>query len=329
MGIGAPLRWGVLSTARIGAALVAGARQSPPAATVVVVASRTAATAQAFAQEHGIARAHGSYEDLLADPEVEAVYVPLPNGMHVDWTLRALQAGKHVLCEKPMDRRPARVEQAFDAAEAGGLVLSEGFMWRHTTQTAGVRELLDVGAIGELRLVRACFSFALSGDTDVRLDPQLDGGSLMDVGCYCVSGTRMVAGSEPVSVSAEVFKGPTGIDLRLVGLLRFPGDVLATIDCGFDIAPRSELEIVGSDGRILLTDPWHGRRPRIVLERGAEREVIKLKPVDSFRLELEDMHAAVREPRAPLLGRDDALGQARTIEALYRSADERRAVALS
>jgi D-xylose 1-dehydrogenase (NADP+, D-xylono-1,5-lactone-forming) len=192
-----------------------------------------------------------------------------------------------------------------------------------------VRELLHDGAIGDVRLVRACFSFPLAGDSDVRLDPGLDGGSLMDVGCYCVSGARMVAASEPVSVSAEIFSGPTGVDLRLVGLLRFPGDVLATIDCGFDIPARSELEIVGSEGRILLADPWHGRRPRIVLERGVEREVIKLKPVDSFRLELEDMHAAVRDGRAPLLGRDDALGQARTIEALYRSADERRAVELS
>ncbi len=329
MGLAAPLRWGILSTARIGAALVGGARQTPKTADVAAVASRSAESAQAFAQLHGIARAYGSYDELLADPQVEAVYVPLPNSMHVEWTLRALQAGKHVLCEKPMDRRPERVTEAFDAAEAAGLVLSEAFMWRHSPQTAGVRELLHEGAIGELRLVRACFSFGLAGDSDVRIDPSLDGGALMDVGCYCVSGARMVAASEPVSVSAQVVTGPTGIDLRLTGLLRFAGDVLATIDCGFDVPPRGELEITGSEGRILLADPWHGRRPRIVLERGVEREVIKLRPVDSYRLELEDMHAAVRESRPPLLGRDDALGQARAIEALYRSADEGCAVTLA
>jgi D-xylose 1-dehydrogenase (NADP+, D-xylono-1,5-lactone-forming) len=320
------VRWGVLSTARIGAALVAGARQTATA-DIVAVASRSAARARAFAQQHGIARAHGSYDELLADPEVEAVYVPLPNSMHVDWTLRALRAGKHVLCEKPMDRRPARVAEAFDVADAAGLVLSEAFMWRHNPQTAGVRELLHEDAIGDVRLVRASFSYALAGDGDVRLDPALDGGALMDVGCYCVSAARMLAG-EPVSVCAQAVM-QWGVDMRMTGLLRFDGDVLAAIDCGFDVPARDELEIVGSQGRIVLADPWHCRRPRIVLERGVEREVVKLRPVDSYRLELEDMSAAIRGERAPLLGRADALGQARAIEALYRSADEGRAVTLA
>jgi xylose dehydrogenase (NAD/NADP) len=321
------IAWGVLSTARIGSALVGGARQTP-AADVVAVASRSIEAAQAFARLHGIAHAHGSYEALLADPAVQAVYVPLPNGLHTDWAVRALRAGKHVLCEKPLDRRPEAVSHAFDVAEEAGLVLSEAFMWRHNPQTAGLLELLGNGAIGDVRLVRACFSFPLAGDTDVRLDPALDGGALMDVGCYCVSGARLVAGGEPVSVSAEAVTGPSGVDMRLTGLLRFDGDVLATIDCGFDLPPRGELEIVGSEGRILLADPWHCRRPRIVLERGSEREVIELRPVDSFRLELEDMAAAIGGERPPLLGRADALGQARTIDALYRAAAEGRAVTL-
>ncbi len=320
----APVRWGILSTARIGAAIVEGARQSS-AADVVAVASRSARSAAAFAQLHGIGRAHATYEDLLADHDVEAVYVPLPNGMHVEWTLRALQAGKHVLCEKPMDRRPARVAEAFDVAEAAGLVLSEAFMWRHAPQTAGVLELLEQGAIGDVRLVRACFSFALAGDGDVRLDPALDGGALMDVGCYCVSAARLVAG-EPVSVSAESVTGAAGVDLRMAALLRFGGNVLATIDCGFDIPARDELEITGAEGRIVLDDPWHGRRPRIVVQRGTDRDVIKLKPVNSYSLQLDDVSAAIRSGREPLLGRVDALGQARTIAALYRAADEGRAV---
>ena len=323
-----PVRWGVLSTARIGAAIIEGARQSSTV-DVVAVASRDAAGAEAFAQLHGIARAHASYDELLADPEVEAVYIPLPNSMHVDWTLRALRAGKHVLCEKPMDRRPSRVAEAFDVAEASGLVLSEAFMWRHNPQVACVRELIDDGAIGDVRLVRACFSFALAGDGDVRLDPALDGGALMDVGCYCVSGARMVAGREPVSVSAEAVMGPTGVDLRLAAILRFDADLLATIDCGFDLPARDELEIVGSEGRLLLDDPWHGRRPQIVFERGSEREIVKIKTLNSYRLQLEDVSDAIRDKRAPLLGRDDALGQARAIEALYRSAAEGRAVTLA
>jgi len=202
-------------------------------------------------------------------------------------------------------------------------------MWRHNPQTAGLREMLDAGAIGDLRLVRASFSFALAGEGDVRLDPALDGGALMDVGSYCVSGARMVAGGEPVSVSAEVVTGPTGVDMRMVALLRFEDDVLATIDCGFDVPARNDLEAVGSDGRILLDDPWHCRRPRIVLERGRERELIKLRPADSYRLELENMSAAIRGGQEPLLGRADAIGQARTIDALYRSAAEGRAVVLA
>jgi D-xylose 1-dehydrogenase (NADP+, D-xylono-1,5-lactone-forming) len=313
--------WGILSTARIGARLVRGARETD-AADIVAVASRNAASAQAFADAHGIPRAHGSYEALLADPDVEAVYIPLPNSMHVDWTLRALQAGKHVLCEKPMDRRPGQVARAFDLAERSGLVLSEAFMWRHNPQTARLRALLDEGAIGDLRLVRACFSFMLAADVDVRLDPALDGGALMDVGCYCVSGARFVAGGEPQSVAAEVVTGPTGVDTRLTGLLRFDGDRLAIVDCGFDVTSRGELEVVGAEGRILVPDPWHCIAPRIVVERGYEREVIELEPADSYRLELEDCSAAIRGERAPLLGRADALGQARTIDALYRSAAE-------
>ncbi len=321
-----PVAWGILSTARIGARLVAGAAKTG-AAEIVAVASREGATAQAFADGHGIRRAHGSYAALLADPDVEAVYIPLPNSMHVEWSVQALQAGKHVLCEKPLDRRPEAVTRAFDIAEQRGLVLSEAFMWRHHPQTLRLRELLGEGAVGDVRLVRACFSFALAGDVDVRLDPALDGGGLMDVGCYCVSGARLVAG-EPVSVAAQAVMGPTGVDRRLSGLLRFDGDVLGVIDCGLDVYARGELEVVGSEGRIVLPDPWHAIDPKIVVERGLEREIVTVQAADSYARELEDMAAAIAGERPPLLGRDDALGQARTIEALYRSAGEGREVTL-
>ncbi|HEV2785727.1 MAG TPA: Gfo/Idh/MocA family oxidoreductase [Solirubrobacteraceae bacterium] len=320
-----PIAWGVLSTARIAGRLVGGARTSD-GAEVVAVASRNDASAQRFAEAHGIPRAHGSYEALLADPDVEAVYIPLPNSMHVEWTLRALEAGKHVLCEKPMDRRPEQVERAFDFAAQRGLVLSEAFMWRHNPQTAALRDLLEERAIGDVRLVRASFSFMLVRDPDVRLDPALDGGALMDVGCYCVSGVRLVAGRDPLSVSAEVATGPTGVDMRLTGLLRFDDDVLAVIDCGLDLPSRSELEICGTQGRIVIGDPWHCIEPRIVLERGYDREVIMIPAADSYALELTDMAVAIRDGREPLLGRADALGQARTIDALYRSAAAGHAV---
>jgi xylose dehydrogenase (NAD/NADP) len=325
--VSAAVTWGLLSTARINGAVIAAARASE-LADVVAVASRDDERARSYAEQFGIPRAHGSYEALLADPEVEAVYVPLPNALHVEWTIRALQAGKHVLCEKPMARRPQEVARAFDVAAREGLVLSEAFMWRHHPQTRRLRELLAQGAIGDVRLVRASFSFALAGDGDVRLDAALEGGSLMDVGCYCVSGARLAAGGEPVSVLAERVTGPSGVDVRFSGVLRFDGDVLAVFDCGLDVPARHELEIVGSQGRLVLADPWHCRNPLISLERDGKPWFVEIDAADSYRLELEDMAAAIRGERAPLLGRDDALGQAHALAALEQAAAEGRAVAV-
>jgi predicted dehydrogenase len=319
--------WGLLSTARINGAMIAAARASE-VADVVAVASRDDERARAYAEQFGIPRAHGSYEALLADPGVEAVYVSLPNAMHVEWTIRALEAGKHVLCEKPMDRHPQAVAQAFAVAAHEGLVLSEAHMWRHHPQTRRVRELLAEEAIGDVRLVRASFSFALAADGDVRLDAALHGGSLMDVGCYCVSGARLAAGGEPVSALAERVTGPSGVDVRFAGVLRFDRDVLAVVDCGLDIPARDELEIVGSQGRLVLADPWHCRNPLVSLERDGKAWFIEVEAADSYRLELEDVAAAIRGERAPLLGREDALGQAHALAALEQSAAEGRTVAV-
>jgi predicted dehydrogenase len=308
--------------------VINGARESE-LADVVAVASRDGARAREYAERFGIPRAHGSYEALLADPAVDAIYVSLPNGLHVEWSIRALEAGKHVLCEKPMDRRPAEVARAFDVAEREGLVLSEAFMWRHNPQTKRLRELLDDGAIGDVRLVRACFSFALAEEAaDVRLDAALDGGGLLDVGSYCVSGARLAAAGEPLSALGSAVLGPSGVDKRFTGMLRFDGDLLATFDCGIDLPARHELEIVGSQGRMVLADPWHCRNPGIALERDGRSERIDIERADSYRLELEDMAAAIAGERAPLLGREDAIGQARAIAALERSAADGCAVAL-
>jgi predicted dehydrogenase len=246
------------------------------------------------------------------------VYIPLPNGMHVEWTLAALEAGKHVLVEKAFSPRVAEVERCFDVAEERGLVLSEAFMWRHNPQTGRLLSLLP--RIGELRLIRAAFSFPLVGrDDDVRWDPALDGGALLDVGCYCVSAARLFGGGEPIDVEAlAVDRG--GVDSRFTGLLRFDGDVLATFDCGFDIAERDELELVGSEGSLFVDDPWHCRSPRIE-HRGDSIETVEVSAVSSYRLEFEDVSAVIRGVRdEPLLGRADAVGQARTLEALLEAA---------
>jgi predicted dehydrogenase len=316
--VGEPVRWGILSTARINAAMIPPLRESPESE-LVAVASRTQERAEEYAREHGIPHAYGSYDALLAAPDVEAVYISLPNGPHVEWSIRALEAGKHVLCEKPLARFPADVESAFAAAERAGRLLMEAFMWRHHPQTRRLAELVREGAIGELRLVRATFSFLLRPG-DVRLDPLLAGGSLMDVGCYCVSGSRLLAG-EPVEAVARQVLGPSGVDMRLAGTLVFPGDVLAQLDCAFDLPERQGLEVVGSEGELRVATPWGIGEPGITLVRGRDAERFEVEPADRYRLQADNFSRAVRGLEEPLLGRADALGQARAIDALYRSAE--------
>lgn len=321
------VRWGVLSTALINRKVLAGAALSP-VVDVLAVASRDGDRAKAYAEQHGIPRAYGGYEALLADPDVEAVYIPLPNAMHHQWTLRALEAGKHVLCEKPYSRRPDEVHEAFELADRLGLVLSEAFMYRYNPQTRRVVDLVRDGAIGELRMVVASFSWPAPLTGDIRLDPALDGGSLMDVGCYCVSAARLLAG-EPLSVSAHQVIGPHGVDAQLAATLSFPGGVLAHVDSAFHVPDRSHLEVVGTEGTIRVSDPWHCLAPgiRLTARDGEVREL----PVDlasSYQLELEQLGAAIHgEPNA-LLGVDDAVGQARAIEAIYRAADSGQVVTL-
>jgi D-xylose 1-dehydrogenase (NADP+, D-xylono-1,5-lactone-forming) len=319
-------RWGVISTARINLKVLAGAALSDEV-DVVAVASRDQAHAEAYAREHGIPRAYGSYDALLADDDVEAVYISLPNSLHCEWSIHALEAGKHVLCEKPMSRRPAEVEAVFDTAESVDRFCMEAFMWRHNPQTRKLKELIDDGAIGELRLVRAGFSFPLTDLGNVRMRPELEGGGLMDVGCYTVSGSRLLAG-EPVRATAQQIVGSTGVDVRLVGTLAFGGDVLAHIDCALDLPDRSELEAIGSDGSISVSDPWHCLRPGLRLSRGDQVELVEIEPENSYRLELENLGRAIRGEGHPLLGREDAVGQARAIDALYRSAETGEAVDL-
>jgi D-xylose 1-dehydrogenase (NADP+, D-xylono-1,5-lactone-forming) len=320
------VRWGVVSTARINEKLLAGARAAA-GVDVVAVGSRGRARGEEFAARHGIGRVHGSYEDLLADPDVEAVYIPLPNSLHVPWSIKALEAGKHVLCEKPLTRRAAEVEQAFDAAERAGRILMEGFMWRYHDQTDALVRL--AAEIAPLRVVRACFGFSLpAADTaNVRLQADLDGGALMDVGCYCVSALRLLCG-EPERVTGEAV-ARAGVDGRFAGVLRFASGVLGIFDCGFDVPPRGAIEVVGEGGTLVAEDPWHGVAPRLTLTRPrAAPEEITIVVANPYARELEDVSAAIRSGGAPRLGRADAVGQARTIEALYAAAGAGRSVGI-
>jgi xylose dehydrogenase (NAD/NADP) len=330
------VRLGFLSTAKINGHVLAGARASA-GVEVAAVASRDLARAEEYARRNGIPRAHGSYEELLADPEVDLVYISLPNSMHVEWTLRSLEAGKHVLVEKPLTTDPEDVDRIWDLAKQHGLQVMEAFMWRHIPQTKRFAELVREGAIGELQLVRAAFSYAMTdADVNVRMSAALEGGSLMDVGCYCVSGIRLLAG-EPLSVYGEQLIGGDGVDVRFAGTMRMRDEVRAQFYCSFETPIRKELEAVGSDGVLRISDPWHGWQPRIELTRPArgennegvsETERLEFEEADPYALELDDLAKAIKGKSVPLLGRDDAKGQARALEALYRSAREGRPVGL-
>jgi xylose dehydrogenase (NAD/NADP) len=322
-----PVRWGIVSTAEINRLVIPGAQASPEVE-LAAVASRDRARAEAYARAWGIPRPYGSYQELLDDPEIEAVYISLPNTLHCEWSIRAVEAGKHVLCEKPFSRHAAEVEAVFDAAEGAGRLVSEAFMYRHNPQTARLRELVSDGAIGELRLVRSTFSYSLYDTANIRLQEAVDGGALMDVGCYCVSGTRLLAG-EPESVYGAAWTGPSATDWVFAATMSLPGNVLAVFDCGTALPDRDELEAIGSEGSLFLDDPWHCRRPLLELRRGGEVERIDLRPVDSYRLELENLSEAIRGEAELLLGRADAVAQARVLEALHRSAQERLPVSLA
>ena len=322
------MKWGIISTADINRLVIPPAQASPKV-DLVGVASRTQQRADEYAAKWGIPRAYGSYEALLADSEIEAVYISLPNTMHTEWSVKSVEAGKHVLCEKPFTRHPEQVTEAWDAADRAGKLLSEAFMYRHHPQSKRLRALVAEGAIGELRLIRSVFSYSLYDHDNIRLRTDAEGGGLMDVGCYCVSGSRLAVGVEPESVFGAAWFGPSGTDWVFTGVMRFPGDVLATFDCGTAMPNRDELEVVGSEGSLFLDDPWHGDEPVIELRHhDGTVDRVEVEHANSYGLELENVTDAANGEAELLLGREDAMGQARALEALHRSAESGSPVTL-
>ena len=313
MGSKAPVRFGIIGTGLILDRFLPGAARSREVE-VVAIASRDAERARRFAAERGIARSFGSYDALLADPEVDAVYICLPNSMHHEWTMRSLAAGKHVLAEKPYSTSAADVEVAFETAEAARLVLMEGFMWRHGPHA--LRFVEELPRVGELRAIRTTFSFQIESETDVRLSQELDGGSLMDLGCYCINASRLLTGREPVAAIGLAWPAPSGVDERFSGILDFGEGVVATLTCGFR-SEHSGIEAIGSAGSLRLDDPFAGRATRLTGSDGFE---VAIPQVNPYELELDDLAAAIRGEHPARLGRADALGQARALAALYASA---------
>ena len=315
------VRLGIVGTGGILDRFLPGARRSA-AIEVVAIGSRDVERARSEAARRGIPTAHGSYDALLADPGVDAVYICLPNAMHHEWTMRSLAAAKHVVCEKPYSTRAADVDAAYELADGSGLVLTEGFMWRHGPHA--LRFAQELPRIGELRTIRSTFSFQIDSDEDIRLSRELEGGSLMDVGTYCVNAARLLAGREPIAALGLAWPAASGVDDRFSGILDFGDGVVATLTSGFR-SEHSGIEAIGSDGSLRLDDPFGGRATKLV---GSDGFVAEIPKVDPYELELDDFAAAIRGEHPPRLGRADMLGQARALGALYESAATGRLVSV-
>jgi D-xylose 1-dehydrogenase (NADP+, D-xylono-1,5-lactone-forming) len=317
------LRWGILGPGRIAPRIVRGVGRSTRGE-LVAVASRDAERAEAFAARHAIARSFGSYEALLADPDIDVVYVALPNHLHAEWTVRALEAGKHVLCEKPLALSVDEVDRIAAAAERADRIAVEAFMYLHHPQTLRALELAASGVLGHLELVHGTFSFLLSQEDDPRIDPSMGGGSLWDVGCYPVSLARRIAGEEPDGLQAFARFDEQGVDRTFVGQLHFPGGLLAQFDSGFAAPDRERVEIVGGEARLVLDSPFlpepDGPPPSLTLWRGQESTRIEVDSVDQYGAEVDDLTAAILDGTRPRVDLAFSRGTIAALVALDRAA---------
>jgi predicted dehydrogenase len=329
-----PLRIGVLGAANIARLFIAGVRPSRKVS-VVAVAARDAGRAQRFADETGVARVVPTYDALLADPAIDAIYNPLPNSLHAEWSIRALDAGKHVLCEKPLATSGGEARAMFDAAKRNGRALAEAYPYRAQPQTLKLRELLRDNAIGRVQLIQAAFGFPLADAANIRMNPALAGGALMDAGCYPVSFVRMVAGARPAHVQALAHWSESGVDRTLVASIGFDSGLIAQISCTFATARHRHAFIAGDEGTIATTyynDTSATFPPLVEVKRGkgwdAQREIVETSATNGFLAEAEAFADLVTRGPSQWSGAtpEESIDIAMTLEALAESA--RRNVAV-
>jgi len=318
------IRWGILGTANIAYRRIVPAIQSSRNGVVAAVASRSLEKAQSFAAEKGIPTAHGSYEALLADPNIDAIYNPLPNSEHAVWSIRAAEAGKPVLCEKPLASDAAEAGQIVDAFANHKLLLAEGFMYRFHPQTLKVKELVESGAVGEVQQISASFTFALRSDENIRLSKALAGGGLMDVGCYPISFMRLLTGEEPSAVRALARIGQSSqVDENLAGVLMFPSGIIGHFDCGVRAFRCQPAEVRGTTGRIVLEKAFTmepTEQPVIRWWHGEEYEEITLPAVNHYTLMFEAFGDALLEGKTYPFSPADAVANMRVIDQLRAAA---------
>ena len=329
----AKLRWGILGTGNIAAQFTAGLKASRRGL-ATAVGSRSEQTAQAFAKTHGVARAVAGYDALVADPQIDAIYNALPNSLHADWTIRASQAGKHVLCEKPLALDAAEAQRMFEAAEKSGRILAEAFMYRSHPQTLAVMDAVRSGAIGQLRLIRSSFCFRTRNtEGNVRFVRELGGGALMDIGCYCINFARLFAAAEPAAIHAVAKFHDCGVDELAAATLLFPNGIISSFTCGMRVHADNTAYLCGTEGFIEIPVPWkpppssrflitRGNEPRMDRPQSTSpppRDVRTIDaPGDMYGLEADDFAAAVLDGQPPRISREDSIGNMRVLDEMRR-----------
>jgi D-xylose 1-dehydrogenase (NADP+, D-xylono-1,5-lactone-forming) len=317
-----PLRWGILSTARINDEILPAMREAADAQ-VVAVASRDADRGRRYADQHGIARSYGSYEDLLADRDIDCVYIPLPNTLHYEWARAALGAGKHVLCEKPLTPTRREADELFDYAASEGVVLMEAFMYRHHPKIKQLREIVAGGLLGEVQVIRSWFHFKTEDPvTDIRYDPQLAGGALRDVGCYCISISNYLAGGAPNRVKGAARVSNSGVDESFAGALTYDDNIVASFDCGIFTDLDIGLKVLGSEGHASVETPWYPHLEPLAIEVRSSDGITEIETPASnaYRLEIDNFCQAVRGNAAVEITREETLRTLETIELLNEDA---------
>ena len=325
------VRWGILSTANIGVRKVIPATQKAERCEVVAIASRDGGRAARTAAELGIPRAHEGYEALLADPDVDAVYIPLPNSEHAEWTIAAARAGKHVLCEKPLAMTAAEAEEMVRTCANEGVLLMEAFMYRLHPSWEAVRELVASGRIGRLRAVQSWFSYFNDDPRNIRNVPELGGGALYDIGCYCINLSRMLFGAEPTGIEASVTRDETGTDVLTSAILGFDEDV-ATFTCSTRAEPDQRAHIYGTEGRISIGIPFNippDRPTEIVVTAGGDppvspdSETLTFAAADMYAIQAERFANAVLDDQPLPIPSEDAIGNMQVIEGILRAGSPR------
>jgi predicted dehydrogenase len=317
------IRWGVLSTANIGRVRVIPAIRGSRNGEVRAIASRSLQSAQDFASSNGIPYAYGSYDELLADPDIDAIYNPLPNSLHAEWAIKCAEAGKPMLCEKPLALDAGEAQRMVDAFAERDLPFAEAFMYRFHPQIMRVKEMVATDEIGDVHSIQATFTFSVRDADDIRLDADLGGGSLMDVGCYCVSVMRFITGEEPESVLGIAHTGEHDVDVNFSGVLRFPSGVLGHFDSGLRSNRTNWFTVIGSEGRIRVNEsfvPAINQPTSVDVWRGDKHEMMQMEGADPYRLMAEDFAGAVLNEHPPRFAPSDAVAGMRVLDSLKAAA---------